>query len=149
MRLSRTDLLAVLTIVAGGVIGASLSFSFLALSRSDDVPAPDPVVASYESYRSVRRSEEPRANTRFDWRIKSAPDVLEEQQRHLERDRVERIEAAVESVLDRVEEVQRLRDQQERVEEVIDRVNQEIGYTYSRVIRDKIFVPPEDVARVR
>ena len=40
MRLSRTDLLPVLTIVAGGVIGASLSFGFLALSRSDDVSAP-------------------------------------------------------------------------------------------------------------
>ena len=37
MRLSRTDLLPVLTIVAGGVIGASLSFSFLG-SRSDDAP---------------------------------------------------------------------------------------------------------------
>ena len=38
MRLSRTDLLAVLTIVAGGAIGFSLSFGFLALSRSGDVP---------------------------------------------------------------------------------------------------------------
>ena len=36
MRLSRTDLVPVLAIVAGGVIGASLSFSFLG-SRSDDV----------------------------------------------------------------------------------------------------------------
>ncbi len=44
MRLSRTDLLPVLAVVAGGVIGASLSFSFLALSPSG-VPAPDPVVA--------------------------------------------------------------------------------------------------------
>ena len=35
MRLSRADLVPVLTIVAGGVIGASLSFSFLG-SRSDD-----------------------------------------------------------------------------------------------------------------
>ncbi len=40
MRLSRTDLLPVLTIVAGGVIGASLSFSLLERSRSADVPAP-------------------------------------------------------------------------------------------------------------
>jgi len=31
----------VLAIVAGGLIGASLSFSFLALSRSDDVRAPE------------------------------------------------------------------------------------------------------------
>ena len=37
MRLSRTDLLPVLTIVAGGVIGASLSFNLLG-SRSEDVP---------------------------------------------------------------------------------------------------------------
>jgi hypothetical protein len=36
MRLSRTDLLPVLTIVAGGVLGASLSFSFLG-SRSYEV----------------------------------------------------------------------------------------------------------------
>ena len=47
MRLSRTDLLPALTIVAGGVIGASLSFSFLG-SRSIDAP---PVVPGllYES----------------------------------------------------------------------------------------------------
>ena len=43
MRLSRTDLVPVLTIVAGGVIGASFTFSFL--SRPDGVSAPDPVVA--------------------------------------------------------------------------------------------------------
>ncbi len=36
MRLSRTDLLPVLTIIAGGVLGASLSFSFLG-SRSYEV----------------------------------------------------------------------------------------------------------------
>ncbi len=47
MRLSRTDLVPVLTIAAGGVIGASLSFSFLALTPSGHVPAPDPVVASF------------------------------------------------------------------------------------------------------
>ncbi len=44
MRLSRIDLLPLLAIMAGGVLGASLSFSFLALSPSG-VPAPDPVVA--------------------------------------------------------------------------------------------------------
>ena len=49
MRLARTHLVPVLAIVTGGVIGASLSFSFLALSRSDDVrvperPVPAPVV---------------------------------------------------------------------------------------------------------
>ncbi len=45
MRLSRRDFVPLLTIVAGGVIGASLSFSFLAFTPSGDVPAPDPVVA--------------------------------------------------------------------------------------------------------
>ena len=45
MRLSRTDLLPVLTIIAGGVIGASLSLSPLVLwPPADDVPAPEPVV---------------------------------------------------------------------------------------------------------
>ena len=37
MRLSRTDLLPVLTIIAGGVIGASLSLSVL--GRSPDEPS--------------------------------------------------------------------------------------------------------------
>ena len=44
MRLSRTDFIPVLTIVAGVVIGASLSFGFLG-SRSADVPAANPIVA--------------------------------------------------------------------------------------------------------
>ena len=44
MRLSRMDLLPLLTIVAGGALGASLSFSFLG-SRSNDVPAANPIVA--------------------------------------------------------------------------------------------------------
>ena len=44
MRLSRTDLVPVLAIVAGGVIGASLSFGFLG-SRSDDVPSANPIAA--------------------------------------------------------------------------------------------------------
>ncbi len=38
MRLSRIDLVPLLTIVAGGVMGASLSFSFLGRSPADDVP---------------------------------------------------------------------------------------------------------------
>ena len=46
MRLSRIDLVPLLTIVAGGVIGASLSFGLLGRSPSDDVPAPNPVVAA-------------------------------------------------------------------------------------------------------
>ncbi len=41
MRLSRIDLVPVLAIVAGGVIGVSLSFSFLGRSPADDVPAPE------------------------------------------------------------------------------------------------------------
>ena len=40
MRLSRSHLVPVLAIVAGGLIGASLSFGLLG-SRSDDVPAQD------------------------------------------------------------------------------------------------------------
>ncbi len=39
MRLSRTDLLPVLVIIAGGIIGASLSFSLL-WSPSNDMPVP-------------------------------------------------------------------------------------------------------------
>ncbi len=38
MSLSRTDLIPVLAIVAGGVIGASLSLNFLVLSPRGDVP---------------------------------------------------------------------------------------------------------------
>ena len=39
MRLSRTDLVPVLAIVAGGALGASLSLNFLLLSPPGDVPA--------------------------------------------------------------------------------------------------------------
>ncbi len=56
MRLSRTDLLPVLAIVAGGVIGASLSFSFLG-SRSEDVSVAGPVSATYESVEVFLRRE--------------------------------------------------------------------------------------------
>ena len=45
MRLSRTDLVPVLAIVAGGALGASLSFSLLGRSPADDVPAPEPEVS--------------------------------------------------------------------------------------------------------
>ncbi len=41
MRLSRAHLVPVLAIVAGGVIGVSLSFGFLGRSPADDVPAPE------------------------------------------------------------------------------------------------------------
>ena len=41
MRLSRAHLVPVLAVVAGGVIGASLSFGLLGRSPDDDVPAPE------------------------------------------------------------------------------------------------------------
>ena len=44
MSLSRTDLVPVLAIVAGGIIGATLSFGFLG-PRSGDVPVANPIVA--------------------------------------------------------------------------------------------------------
>ena len=56
MRLSRTDLLPVLTIVAGGLVGASVSFR---LMSSDDVPAPDPVVVPTASRAVVALSIPP------------------------------------------------------------------------------------------
>ena len=52
MRLSRTDLVPVLAIVAGGVIGASLSFGFLGRSPAVDGPAPAPVVAPSTLFRT-------------------------------------------------------------------------------------------------
>ena len=59
MRLSRSDLVApVLAIVVGGVIGVSLSDSFLHLSRSDDVPAPDPAVVLSATQEAVRLEEQ-------------------------------------------------------------------------------------------
>ncbi len=46
MRLSRTDVIPVLVIIAGGLIGASLTLSPLVLwSPSDDVAAPEPEVS--------------------------------------------------------------------------------------------------------
>ena len=50
MRLSRTDFVPVLAIVAGGVIGASLSFGFLGQSPAVGVPAPEPAAKSYTTY---------------------------------------------------------------------------------------------------
>ncbi len=44
MRLSRTDFVPLMSIVAGGVIGASLSIGLLGRSPSGDVPVPYPVV---------------------------------------------------------------------------------------------------------
>ena len=53
MRLSRTDLVPVLAIVAGGLIGASLSFSFLGQSPADDVLVPDQVVVPSPTLQTV------------------------------------------------------------------------------------------------
>ena len=53
MRHFRTDLVPLLAIIAGGAVGASLSFTFLALSPSGDVPAPVPVVAPSATAESV------------------------------------------------------------------------------------------------
>ena len=56
MRLSRTDLVPVLAIVAGGVIGGSLSFSLL--SRSDDVVfIATPLVVPSATKETARRLE--------------------------------------------------------------------------------------------
>ena len=44
MRLSRTDFVPLLAIIAGGIIGASLSFSVLARSRSVDVSVTEQAV---------------------------------------------------------------------------------------------------------
>ncbi len=57
MRLNRTHLVPVLAIVAGGVIGASLSFGLLGPSPAVDVPAPNPVVAPSATRETDRRLE--------------------------------------------------------------------------------------------
>ena len=57
MRLSRTDLGAVLTILAGGAVG--FSSSFLLLSRSDDESGPIPVVAPSATAELAVRVEYP------------------------------------------------------------------------------------------
>ncbi|MCH7856701.1 MAG: hypothetical protein IIB37_08110 [Gemmatimonadetes bacterium] len=168
MRLSRTDLVPVLAIVAGGVIGASFSFSLLERSRPGDVP---PVVPGglYESAVTPElavRVEYANGTVVTGVRITVngmvitpvvAPSATTEVLRPEELKAVARAaylfserKEARESARARLEEVQRLRDQQERVEEAMEGVGiQEIEYTYSRVIRDKIFVRPKDVSRVR
>ena len=63
MSLSRTDLVPVLTIVVGGIIGASLSSGFVG-SRSDGVSAPDPFVSIQR--KDLRLEEQKvRARTRY------------------------------------------------------------------------------------
>ena len=55
MRLSRTDVVPMLTIVAGGVVGVLLTFSPLVLrSPADDVPAAVPAAPSKEVSRPAR-----------------------------------------------------------------------------------------------
>ncbi len=58
MRLSRTGFVPMLAIVAGGVIGGSLSFSFLALAPSGDVRVIAPIVSV-----EVLRLEAAKANS--------------------------------------------------------------------------------------
>ncbi len=60
MRLSPTDLAApVLAIIAGGAIGGLLTLSPLVLwSPSDDVSAPDPVVAPSSTAEALRLEEQ-------------------------------------------------------------------------------------------
>jgi len=86
MRLSRTDLVPVLAIVAGGAIGASLSFSFLASSPSADV---QPVVheASVTATPVLTR--------------------LEATTRQMERVRITRLSTGIEKALARAQDLAR------------------------------------------
>ena len=77
MRLPRTDLVPVLAIIAGGAIGVLGFSTLILLSPSNDVPAPDPVVAP-SATAEFRRFLEQRE-------IEAAPARLEEAQRLLER----------------------------------------------------------------
>ena len=86
MSLSRTDLVPVLAIVAGGMIGASLSFGLLE-SGSDDMPAPELVVVPALTLED-----------RFEVEIESLQDRYEEQQRLLER--IERGKRAIEEYVE-------------------------------------------------
>ena len=102
MRLTRTDFVPLLAIIAGGVIGGSLSFSFLMRwSPSDDVPAPDPVVAPFAT-------------------VESAPDRLEEAERRLERD-MERLSTDVEEAQARAVDLAR---EQRDIEADMNRVGE-------------------------
>ena len=126
MRLSRTDLVPVLAIVAGGVIGATLSISFLGQSPSADVRTIVPIVATYESI-EVLRLEEAKANAITVYTFEQIEalrreslrrEAFEQVERILrsrinefdveEPNRVEPIEEILESVRDRVEELQRV-----------------------------------------
>ena len=128
MKLSRTDLVPVLAIVAGGVIGASLSFNFLALSPSaDDVPALESVSAAHESVevlRSIRLQEmKPYSMVVYTFEQIEAIRRFQEAQRLLEEDRMERIEEAMKSARHQLEEVQLA---QERDQESLLRLREEL-----------------------
>ncbi len=87
MRLSRTDLVPVLTIVVGGVIGASVSFSLLG-SRSNDEAEQMTADARVEILTKLQeRAAESRAG------LVATFEQLEAQ-RLLDRDRMERVEEA-------------------------------------------------------
>ncbi len=103
MRLSRTDLVPVLTIVAGGVIGASVSFSLLGRSPAVDVPAPEPAYASYRTVTPDAPSQalfraKQLARDRTDRADREAELIANfrrlEEQRLLERDRMDRLAGA-------------------------------------------------------
>ena len=113
MRLSRTHLVPVLAIVAGGVIGASLSFGLLGPSPAVDVTAPNPVVAPSATAETPEAPQLEEQRYRYVVRMQDI-----EALRRLERDHEERFEEAVESLRDRVEEIRgRLeRDRMERYE---------------------------------
>ena len=98
MRLSRTDLVPALAIVAGGVIGASLSFNFLTLSPSAGV---SPVVYEY----SVT--------------VRPALTRLEAATRQMERVRITRLSTGIENALARAQDLAR---EQRDVEASMDRL---------------------------
>ena len=125
MRLSRTDLVPVLAIVTGGVIGATLSFNFLALSPpASDVPAPESASAAYESVevlRSIRLQElKPYSTAVYTFEQIEAFRRFEEAQLLLERDRME--EATEIEALRQFQEAQLLleRDRMEGIEEAVE-----------------------------
>ena len=87
MRLPRTDLVPVLAIVAGGAIGASLSFGFLLLSPSHDVPAASATVCAGIGAADPLHQRVACAEARY-LAARENDDWLEEAQRRLERDRM-------------------------------------------------------------
>jgi hypothetical protein len=121
MRLNRTHLVPVLAIVAGGVIGASLSFGLL--SRSDDVVfVAAPVPATYESvevflgreqFKEALRLQEPDEGARLRGVLAERADAIrlrqslqnryQEAQERLERDQQERLQRDIEEGLRELE----------------------------------------------